>query len=71
MLNPDQVIKLRLTANDLQLVLGALGEVVYRLSSPVIDKIREQVLEAHPNAFGSPAAAERYNVIPMGEASDD
>lgn len=52
MLSPDQVIDLRMTVNELQVVMTALGEMPYRASAPVIESLRKQLLEADPDAFG-------------------
>jgi hypothetical protein len=52
-LSPEQVIDLRLSVAELQTVLGALGEMPYRLAAPVIEKVRKQILDVDPESFGN------------------
>lgn len=52
MLTPDQVLNLQLTAGEVQVVMAGLGELAFRISAPVVDKIRTQLLAVDPEAFG-------------------
>jgi hypothetical protein len=59
MLSPDQTLHLDLTVAEVNVVMTALNEAAmpFRVSAPVIDRIRQQVLAVDPNAFSPPAAA--------------
>lgn len=62
----DQPIQLNLTAGEVQVVLGGLAELPFKISATTIDKIKTQVLEVDPEAFQPPAVTGTTVVPPNG-----
>lgn len=56
MIDANQELTLKLTAQECNVLFGALGELPYRVSQPLIDKLRQQIREVDPTAFDPPAA---------------
>lgn len=50
-MNFDQELQLTVTAADCNVLLQLLSEAPYRVAAPLVDKIRHQILAAHPTAF--------------------
>jgi hypothetical protein len=51
MIAPDEMVPLSLSAADLNVVLGALAELPFKVSAPVIERVRAQVMAHDPTAF--------------------
>jgi len=54
MIDPDQEVACSLTAAEWNVVLAALQELPFRVSAPLISKLRQQIAIAAPAAFEQP-----------------
>jgi hypothetical protein len=61
MIDPERELPLTLTAGQVNVVFGALGEAPYRIAAPVIETLRRQVLAIDPTAFERPPAPAGLN----------
>jgi hypothetical protein len=57
MIDPKTEFDLKLTADAVNVVMGALSEAPYRIAAPVIETIRRQIVAVEPTAFDTPQAA--------------
>jgi hypothetical protein len=51
MIAPDEMVPLSLSAADLNVVLAALSELPFKVSAPVIERVRAQIVAHDPAAF--------------------
>ncbi len=54
MIRPDEPVAFTLVAEEINILLNALAEIPYKVSAPVIARVRQQVLAHDSTAFDPP-----------------